>query len=154
MGAPPKVLRIARKVMLDCVRANSACLYKEEDERLLLVGGVADDQHTPLLRKGGPSGDDRPHVCMALVLEDDEVFRADKHPSRPLRVPTRHRDEQVGPVVHRVRPPSHHMIETEVKLVEGEVLLCLTGCVPTGILHTLTHLCILASLQCSLKGFS
>ena len=59
-------------------------LYKEEDERLLLVGGVADDEHPPLLRQAAPPGDYGPDVLVILVLEDDEILRADQHSSRAI----------------------------------------------------------------------
>ena len=69
-----------------------------------------------------PPGDHRPHVGVPLVLVDDEVLGAHENAARSVAA-AGHRDEMIRAVVDGFARLSRHVVQPEVKLVEGEVLL-------------------------------
>ena len=73
---------------------------------------------------------------MPLVLVDDEVLGADEHTARSVSA-ARDRDEVVRAVVDWLAGFPRHVVESQVQLVEGEVLLrlgrSLSGAVLVGV---------------------
>jgi hypothetical protein len=57
------------------------------------------------------------------VSVQQEVLCAHQHTARAI-TPTRHGYEHVGSVVHWVTPLAQHVVEAQVKLIVGQVLLC------------------------------
>lgn len=101
-------------------------LQKEEEHGLLAMGGSRDYEDTALSGEVSSPGNDCTDIRMALVLVDDKILRTDKDARGPITAP-RDGDEEVGTVVNRLGPLAGDMVETEIKLVEGEVLLGISG---------------------------
>ena len=57
------------------------------------------------------------------VLQIKQGFAGEQAEEGETYIRARHRYEQVGSVVHRVRPLAHHMVEPQVQLVVRQVLL-------------------------------
>ena len=64
----------------------------------------------------------------------DEVLGADQHTARAVPA-AQDGDEQVGAVVHGLAPLAHHVVQPQVQLVHGQVLLRLRGRLPAGVLQ-------------------
>lgn len=77
--------------------------------------------------------------CLAkragLIVVYDEVLSADQDAAWAIPAAW-HRDEHVGAIVHRLAPFPRDVIEPQVKLVQGQVLLGLCSCFSSGILHS------------------
>ena len=87
--------------------------------------GCSHYEDTPLRWKVLTARDDGSDVSMPLVLVYDEVFGTDEDTTWPVRTPW-DLDEHVAARIDRFRPFPYDVVEPEVQLIEGELLLCLS----------------------------
>lgn len=97
------------------------------------MGGSGDYEDTTLSREVSSPGNDCTDVRVALVLVDDKILGTYKDARGPITAP-RDGDEEVGTVVDRLGPFAGDMVETEIELVEGELLLGIGGGLAGGVL--------------------
>ena len=71
-------------------------------------------------------------MLVAQVLVCDVVLGADQHPAGTV-VTARHRDQEVGVLLQRLRVLPHHVVQTQIELVECERLLGLLSRLASGV---------------------
>mmetsp|Transcript_15182 Transcript_15182/g.38561 ORF Transcript_15182/g.38561 Transcript_15182/m.38561 type:complete len:313 (+) Transcript_15182:1458-2396(+) len=128
-----KILHTDRRddtiVILQCDLEQVAqlSLKQEEEHTTLCVCGVTDDEHATLIFAIGAvaiealtTRQTHHHIWVVLVLVDQQVLGAHQHATGSVWR-ARHSDETVGSARHLAGPLAHHVVETEVQLVEGHV---------------------------------
>lgn len=110
-------------------------LEQDEEHVLLLVCGGRRDEHGALGREVCPPWQDRTQLSRALGSVQHKVLGADQHAARAV-AGAGHGNQHVGAVVHWFTIPSHHMVQTQVQLVQGEVFLHLGRGLARRILHS------------------
>lgn len=78
-------------------------------------------------------GNDSTHIRVTMVLIDDKVLSANKDATGPIAA-AGDGDKEISPVINRFSPLPGDVIEAEVELVEGEMLLGIESGLAGGIL--------------------
>ena len=101
-------------------------LQQEEKQVALLVGGARRHQEAPGRGVALAAGQRRAHFVVALVLVRHPVLPDNQNPTGPVGA-TGDCQQHAGGAAHCLRPFPHHVVQAQVQLVVGQVLLGLFG---------------------------
>lgn len=99
-------------------------LQQEEEHGLDLVLGPCDYEHAPVAPQGVSAGDDCLDGFWHAILHVDEVVLGTDQHSPGTILTAWDRNQKIGSVIHRLRGLADDMIQSQVKLIQHQLLLC------------------------------
>ena len=99
-------------------------LQQEEEHGLDLVLGPCDYEHAPVTPQGVSARDDCLDGFWHAILHVDEVVLSTDQHSPGTILTAWDRNQKIGSVIHRLRGLADDMIQSQVKLIQHQLLLC------------------------------